>query len=322
MISHVSLQATLVLGLLGALLVSVVPVQAAAPPTGFASVHALGLKGTSGGAAGMTVTVTNSSQFLKAVAQVGPMTIQVQGLISLPGPMHAVSSDKTIVGVGRSGITGAGLNFKGVSNVIVRNLVFTNSPDDAISIESFSHHIWIDHCDLSMARDGLLDIKHGADLITVSWNHFHHHDKTTLVGHSDDNEAQDAGRLRVTYHHNWFDCTGQRHPRVRFGEPVHVFNNYYSTLGNYGVAAQRNSGVLIEGNYFEKVKKPARNNISRDPLPGRIVERSNVFINGGAPVSFGKVVEPSGFYSYRLDPAVEIKALVTGSAGITRAEMP
>mgnify|MGYP006140738619 CR=1 FL=1 len=26
------------------------------------------------------------------------------------------------------------------------------------------------------------------------------------------------GRLKVTYHHNWFDQTPQRNPRVRFGE--------------------------------------------------------------------------------------------------------
>jgi pectate lyase len=28
-----------------------------------------------------------------------------------------------------------------------------------------------------------------------------------------------TGRLRVTYVHNWFDGTGQRHPRVRSPVP-------------------------------------------------------------------------------------------------------
>lgn len=47
-----------------------------------------------------------------------------------------------------------------------------------------------------------------------------------LLGHSDDNAEQDTGHLRVTYHHNFFDGSDTRHPRVRFGNPVHVFNAY------------------------------------------------------------------------------------------------
>ena len=77
-----------------------------------------------------------------------------------------------------------------------------------------------------------------------------------LLGHDDDNGSQDIGHLRVTYHHNWFDATTQRHPRVRFGNPVHVYNNYYGSNGGYGVASTEGAGVLVEGNYFENVDDP------------------------------------------------------------------
>ena len=90
----------------------------------------------------------------------------------------------------------------------------------------------------------------------MSWNHFDGTDKTMLLGHDDGNAAQDIGRLKVTYHHNWFDGTNQRNPRVRFGDPVHVYNNYYNDTGNYGVASTMDAGVLVEGNYFENVDDP------------------------------------------------------------------
>jgi pectate lyase len=45
--------------------------------------------------------------------------------------------------------------------------------------------------------DGLLDITHAADWVTVSWNKFHDHYKTCLVGHSDNNGAEDRGKVRI-----------------------------------------------------------------------------------------------------------------------------
>src|SRR6185503_7365562 len=142
--------------------------------------------------------------FLDFVSRPGPYVIRVSGLITLPGPMHNVTSHKTIVGLGSSsGFTGGGLNVGdpvtesttpppggGVRNVIIRNLVFTGTPDDAVNVQMFAHHVWIDHCDLSNGFDGLIDIKRGADYITVSWNHTHHHTKNMLLGHSDGNSAQ------------------------------------------------------------------------------------------------------------------------------------
>jgi pectate lyase len=60
----------------------------------------------------------------------------------------------------------------------------------------------------------------------------------------------------VTYYDNWFDGTQQRNPRVRFGNVVHVLNNYYGSVDDYGVASTQNGAVLVEGNSFENTESP------------------------------------------------------------------
>jgi pectate lyase len=304
------------------------PLDPGAPPIGFASVNALGQNGTTGGAGGPTVTVDTATEFLTAIAQSGPLNIRVSGMVALPGPMHSVASDKTIVGVGaNSGLTGGGLNIglpiddavtsppaNAVHNVIIRNLNINNVPDDAINVQMFSHHIWIDHNSLSRGFDGLLDIKRGSDYVTVSWNHTFQHTKNMLLGHDDNNGAQDTGRLKVTYHHNWYDRTPQRNPRVRFGEPVHIFNNYYVYNTDVGPACQLNSGCVIEGNYFEDVEEPF--SLSYSGERGRIVARNNVFVGeSGTGETGGSVVEPRSFYPYTVADPNGVKATVMAGAG-------
>ncbi|MFI7634979.1 polysaccharide lyase family 1 protein [Nonomuraea sp. NPDC049400] len=298
-------------------------------PTGFASVNAWGQNGTTGGAGGPTVEVDTAAELISAIGQSGPLNICVRGMITVPTGMHNVASDKTIVGVGGgSGITGGGLNIglppddavtappaDAVHNVIIRNLTFTKATDDSINVQMFSHHVWIDHNDLSGGYDGLIDIKRGSSYVTVSWNHTHNHTKNMLLGHDDSNGAQDIGRLKVTYHHNWFDRTPQRNPRVRFGEPVHVFNNYYVYNTDVGVACQANAGCVVEGNYFERVEEPVSNHYAGPA--GRCVARNNVFVDeSGAPDCSGSVQEPSSYYGYSLDDPNTVKAAVTAGSGV------
>jgi pectate lyase len=298
---------------------------------GFASVNALGQNGTSGGAGGPVTRVSTAAAFLSAINSAGPMIVEVNGMISLPGPMHDVASDKTIIGIGaNSGISGGGLNVglpiddditsppaNAVRNVIIRNLNLTNCPDDCINVQMFSHHIWIDHNDLSNQVDGALDVKRGSDYVTISWNHFHDSDKNSLVGHDDSNGPQDIGRLRISYHHNFFNGSDQRNPRVRFGEPVHIYNNYYLQIGGYGAASQMNAGLLVENNYFDGVEKPTRVDVGGDP--GRIVARGNINVNTEDPiVVVGSVREARDFYAYNLDPAADIPAIVSLGAGTGR----
>ncbi len=283
---------------------------------GFASVDALGLNGTTGGVGGHVVTVTNTGEFVNYIGKTGAYVVQIDGTLQL-SEMVNVISNKTLVGVDSNGvITGSGLNLSHVSNIIIRNIRFENIlahlSDDAINIEDESHHIWIDHCEFSNGRDGLIDIKKGSDYVTISWNIFTNHEKTCLLGHDDLNDAQDAGHLRVTYHHNWFNATSVRHPRVRFSALCHVYNNYYR--GNqYGVASTMDAEVLVENNYFLRVASPTRVGYVASGV-GDLVERSNIYdLCTFGPETRGEVPDPP--YTYSLDSASNVPNIVEQGAG-------
>lgn len=201
-----------------------------------------------------------------------------------------IGSNTTIVGDTGASITGAMLDLDGVSNVIVRGLRVSDAHDcfpawdptdgdtgnwnseyDTISLRGATN-VWVDHTDLSdgnnpdadqplyfgrpyQVHDGLLDITNGSDLVTVSYNVLHDHDKTMLIG-SSDSRTSDSGKLRVTIHHNEFHNLGQRAPRVRYGQ-VDVYNNWYrqdpGTSGSYvyswGVGVE--SHIVAEHNAFD-----------------------------------------------------------------------
>jgi hypothetical protein len=57
---------------------------------------------------------------------------------------------------------------------------------DAITIQ-LSKNVWVDHCDLSATRegdkdfyDGLVDLSHAADWVTISHTYFHDHVSTCV----------------------------------------------------------------------------------------------------------------------------------------------
>ncbi|MDF3064679.1 MAG: pectate lyase [Polyangiaceae bacterium] len=156
------------------------------------------------------------------------------------------------------------------SNIIVRNMTIGLTPggdaSDIISIEGMSggtpSKIWIDHNEMftSMATcagagdtafDGMLDIKKGADNITVSYNYMHDHAKVTLNGFSD---SDDQVR-HVTFHHNLFERVGSRVPLQRNGFS-HVVNNYLLNVSTSGINVRMGGKSLVEANYFEKVANP------------------------------------------------------------------
>jgi pectate lyase len=302
-----------------------------AQPIGFASLDAWGQNGTTGGAGGPTVTVTNSSDLLDYISREGPYIIQVDGMISVGSGMHEVTSDKTIIGLGdNSGITGGGLNVglpisnditeppsNAVHNVIICNLTFDDANDDNINVMMFSHHFWIHHNTFLDTADGQLDIKRGSSYGTVSYNHFVSGGKTMLLGHSDDNDNQDIGRLKVTYHHNWFDHGNSRHPRCRFGE-AHIFNNYYDNIGNYGIGVGKMCRVYSENNYCEGGNFY---NIMSNGDSGGLKDVGSI---GGESVNPGVVTwNPSSYYSYTADPAGSVPDIVMANAGVGKmGELP
>ncbi len=247
---------------------------------------------TTGGAGGPTVTVNTLSQLKADAGSSGPLIIQVNGAIS-GNDSVVVTSNKTIVGVGTSAVlTGIGFVLEGnVSNVILQNLTIArvtstaNGNDgDAIHIQGTGvNHIWIDHNDLSSqagnsAYDGLLDITHGSDFITVSWNTFHDHDETSLIGHDDSNAAEDTGHFHVTYHHNFFTNVGSRAPSIRFGT-LHSFDNYFLNFNgaNTGISSRMGACSRIEDDYFNGVKTPILT--TQSTSPGNVQLINDVFLN-------------------------------------------
>jgi pectate lyase len=244
---------------------------------GFATLSAYGRTGTNGGAGGPTVTVSTFAQLKAAIADDAPRIVKVSGTITGDGTeMVDVGSNKTIIGVGTSAtISGFGLDVNGwgpdevawggdlcdpaekdsfthVQNVIIRNLSFRNSTDDSVNVQCYSHHVWVDHNTFYPSFDGSVDIKRGSDLVTVSYNRYIGTDKSMLLGHSDSNGAQDTGFLRVTYHHNWFDGSNTRHPRVRFGY-AHVYANYVDVT-DYFIGLGVGGKVYAEANFVKGAK--------------------------------------------------------------------
>ncbi|WP_434446990.1 carbohydrate-binding protein [Lentzea sp. E54] len=284
--------------------------------------------GTTGGAGGTTVTVSTFADFRTQAQSSGAKTILVNGMLSGSGTVE-ITAGKTIRGVGASsGISGTTLNIEDMkpANVIIQNMNIRGvRGNDAIQIENATH-IWIDHNTMSSTiendpdyYDGMLDITHGADYITVSWNVVRNHWKTSLVGHSDSNAGEDRGHLRVTYHHNWFDRTFERSPRVRFGETVHVFNNYYTNVNNnsasYAIASLMDAGLLVEGNVFENVQQACWSASGyADSDPGRLVARNNSLTNSG-PCETNGTVAPIP-YSYTAENVGSVKSSVTAGAGV------
>ncbi|GLW24316.1 hypothetical protein Mame01_43590 [Microbispora amethystogenes] len=287
--------------------------------------------GTSGGAGGPATTVTSLTALTAAVKGDTAKTVQINGNFTCSEDIR-VGGNTTLVGVGaNSGLTGCGVNIRDVSNVVVRNLKISKVPagngnGDAIHLDN-AKRVWLDHNDLSSDTshgtdyyDGLLDITHGSDYVTVSWNKLHDHVKCSLVGHSDSNGSEDTGHLRVTYHHNAFQTCAQRNPRVRFGNPVHVFSNYYYknpsyTDYSYGIASTCGAGVLVEGNYFENVAEPTHTSEGSSP-GGSIVARNNYLVNSGTPQTSGSVASIP--YSYTVDNPSGVKANVLANAGTGR----
>ncbi len=137
-----------------------------------------------------------------------------------------------------------------------------NSEYDLIAVDN-AQRVWIDHNTFSdgertddkfppvwdapynikemkvQHHDGLVDITNAATKITLSYNIFKDHDKTNLLGGSDKPNAKNGygpGAIDVTFHHNIWDNTGQRMPRIRFGR-IHSYNNYFNLNATAGKEA-------------------------------------------------------------------------------------
>ncbi len=174
------------------------------------------------------------------------------------------SAGVTIEGVGNDAVAnGWGIRLKGARYAEVSNIGFFNcssSEGDNVGLQQDNEYIWIHNCDMfygnagsdadQIKGDGALDCKK-SNYVTFSYNHFWDNGKCNLLGLSEG--ATD--KYFITYHHNWYDHSDSRHPRVRY-YTAHVYNNYYDGNAKYGVGSTLGSSVFVENNYFRNTNKP------------------------------------------------------------------
>ncbi len=167
----------------------------------------------------------------------------------------------TLEGIGDDAtIKGFGILIRGCKSVEIRNVAIMLCLDDAISLDTENSHCWIHNNDLFYGNagsdsdqakgDGTLDAKADSKLLTFSFNRFWDCGKVSLCG-----MKSESTESLITYHHNWFDHSDSRHPRVRT-MTVHVYNNYYDGVAKYGVGATMGCSVFVENNYFRNTNRP------------------------------------------------------------------
>lgn len=167
----------------------------------------------------------------------------------------------TIEGIGRDAtIHGFGMLLRNCKGVELRNFGIMLCMDDALSLDTKNSNIWIHNIDFFYGStggdsdqakgDGTCDIKASSTNVTVAYCHFFDNGKSSLGGMSNESTA-----CRHTFHHNWFDHSDSRHPRIRV-QFFHVYNNYYDGNAKYGVGAAQGGTAFVEQNYFRNCHYP------------------------------------------------------------------
>ncbi|WP_369013412.1 T9SS type A sorting domain-containing protein [Flavobacterium anhuiense] len=200
---------------------------------------------------------------IRLIGNITDMNVMEGGDVVIENANNA-SSYVTFEGIGDDAVAnGWGVRLKSASNIEVSNLGFMNcnsTAGDNVGMQQDNDHVWVHNCDLfygnagsdadQIKGDGALDNK-TSTYITLSYNHFWDNGKASLLGLS---EGTTSG-LYITYHHNWFDHSDSRHPRVRYYS-AHIYNNYYDGVSKYGAGSTLGSSLFMEGNYFRNSKHP------------------------------------------------------------------
>ena len=192
--------------------------------------------------------------------------------------MMDVSNAKnvTIEGVGSdSEIFQWGFTWKSCSSIEVKNITFTNSPEDACSFEGSSQtatktdtskdlsiltssNFWLHNNTFNIGKnywdvcseqdkgdgDGSTDIKYVKN-VTISYNKYVKTHKTGLVGGADNHLS-----ANITFHHNYYENCKSRMPFARQAN-MHIYNNYYSNSTGTTMQIYAGAYAFLENNYFE-----------------------------------------------------------------------
>lgn len=94
-----------------------------------------------------------------------------------------------------------------------------------------SHDVWVDHCYLAKATDGLLDVTRGSSMVTVSNSLFENHNKVMLLGASPDHTFDRAMRVTVAFN-NFGQGLTQRLPRYATTF-TSMYNQFHGRAGKF-----------------------------------------------------------------------------------------
>ncbi len=191
----------------------------------------------------------------------------------------------TIEGIGEDAqIKNFGILCRNAGNVEFRNFGIMLCMDDSLSLDTANANVWIHNMDLFYGStggdadqakgDGTVDIKSKSTFVTVAYNHFWDNGKSSLCGMK--SETTDC---QITYHHNWFDHSDSRHPRIRT-MTVHLYNNYFSGNSKYGVGVTMGSSAFVESNYFENCKHPMLSSMQGSDIEQNTVGTDGTTITG------------------------------------------
>ncbi|HEX6429407.1 MAG TPA: T9SS type A sorting domain-containing protein [Niastella sp.] len=167
----------------------------------------------------------------------------------------------TFEGVGDDATAyGYGFFTKRSKSIEIRNVGIMLFGDDGVSMEADNSNIWVHNCDIFYGApgsdadqkkgDGSLDMKYNTTNITISFNHFWDSGKSTFAG-----GATESNPIFFTYHHNWFDHSDSRHPRLCWAT-THVYNNYYDGNAGMGLLNTEATSAFVEANYFRNCPYP------------------------------------------------------------------
>lgn len=260
----------------------------------------------------------------------------VAGLKGMP-----VGSNKTLIGIGKNaGIKGKGLLIKnGVSNVIIRNIAFTDINQgltfggDAIALLGVDK-IWIDHNYFARIAREMIVTGDGsgqplATNVTVSNNEFDGRNE-----YSPDCSGKHywgllfAGSDRMTFVGNWLHDLGGRWPKLHATKDsaVHLVNNLFENSSSNGHALEYSGSklrVLAEGNYFSNVAYPvAAPTSDRGQLFGLYKQNTalqNACSSAIGRICTGNVANPVPKTDYMVQDSAAINAMKPYKSSLVKA---
>jgi pectate lyase len=221
------------------------------------------------------------------------------GYLQVKGKASYTEMNMTLEGIGEDATAyGWGFLVRNCGNLEIRNLGIMLFPDDGISLDTDNCNIWVHNNDIFYGAagsdadqakgDGSADVKGASTYVTIAYNHFWDSGKCSLCG------MKDSAEFFVTYHHNWFDHSDSRHPRIRVAS-VHIYNNYFDGNAKYGVGITNGGSAFVEANYFRNSKYPMMSSLQGTDTLGAGTFSGE---NGGIIKAFNNRIEGASSLIY------------------------